>query len=419
MRYLICLLALGFAWGSALAQEVMLRHALEGRALASLGELTLKFNDEQKGKAKVVLQGVGGLEQLTPLPHMAFLDSDESVAFFGTRPRFLPIAQVMSQGKEKFSDKQIFPQAADAVDDLAGKIEALPMGLSLPVLFYSKDAFRKVGLDPENPPKTWWELQKVAGMLFDAGYKCPLTASGFSWVHLENNASQAGEPVLFKEGKLERLSYNSMVNVKHIALLASWQKSRYFHWFGGGREGNTRFTSGQCAMLTGESAFYAEASRNARFAVGVAELPYYDDVYGAKQSNVLPDGEALRVLAGKKKEEYQVVARFLAFLLRPENQKNWVRATGYLPMTPQAIEALKSDSAVPGLLEKAHERLSRPRFGGARVAEGKGRSRIRAILHEEIEFVWRNQKPAKEALDTAVVRANHVLQQEAADSRRK
>jgi sn-glycerol 3-phosphate transport system substrate-binding protein len=419
MRYLFCLLTISIACVSAHAQEIVLRHALDGQTLGTLAELTLKFNEEQKGKAKVVLQSLSGLEHLTPLPHMAFLDPDESMVFFGTRPRFRPIAQVMSEGKEKYSDKQYFPQVADAVGDLSGKAGAVPMGLSLPVMYYSKDAFRKAGLDPENPPKTWREVQKAAGVLLDAGYKCPLTSSNFSWVHLENISSQAGEPALSKEGKAERLTLNSMVDVKHVALLAGWQKARYFHWFGGGREGNARFASGQCAMLTGESAFYADVSRNARFAVGVAELPYYEDVYGAKQGAVLPDGESLWVLAGKKKEEYRVTSRFIAFLLRPENQKAWVRATGYLPMTPQAVEALKSDSVAPGLLEHAGQRLSQTRFGGARISESKGRSRIRAILNEEVEFVWRNQKPAKEALDTAMVRANHVLQQEAAESKRK
>ena len=37
-------------------------------------------------------------------------------------------------------------------------------------------------------------------------------------------------------------------------------------------------------------------------------------------------------------------------------------------------------------------------------------SRVRAILHEELEAVWANLKPAKEALDTAVRRGNSVLQ---------
>ena len=47
---------------------------------------------------------------------------------------------------------------------------------------------------------------------------------------------------------------NGQVSVKHLALITSWQKSRYFHYFGAGREGDQRFLSGDCAMLTSSSA---------------------------------------------------------------------------------------------------------------------------------------------------------------------
>ena len=34
---------------------------------------------------------------------------------------------------------------------------------------------------------------------------------------------------------------------------------------------------------------------------------------------------------------------------------------------------------------------------------------VRLIIDEELETVWANKKPAKEALDTAVLRGNAVL----------
>lgn len=44
------------------AQEIVLRHALEGRARDALTDQVLRFNAAQKGKGKVVLQGLAGLE---------------------------------------------------------------------------------------------------------------------------------------------------------------------------------------------------------------------------------------------------------------------------------------------------------------------------------------------------------------------
>lgn len=396
-------------------QELVLRHALAGAPLDKLATLVLRFNDEEArlktGAGRILLQDVQGVADKAALPQLALFDQDDALALFGTRPRFRPLHQVMEAGRQRFDARQFYPQMADAVDDLAGKMQALPLALSLPVLYYNKAAFAKAGLDAAVPPKTWWELQEAAGKLRNAGYACPLTSSRFTWVHVENVAAQHGEPLVVKEGRQERLALNNMVNVKHIALLTSWHKSRYFVYSGPGREGDERFATGECAMLTGESALYARLARNPDLSFGVAVLPHYDDVYGARPTHVLPDGVALWVLAADKKPELQVIARFVAFLLRPEVQSEWVRATGYLPMTAAAVQALRESGADPALLDRAERRLSMTQRDSARTRNDNDhhRSRVRAILDEEIEFVWGDKKPAKEALDTAVLRAAPVL----------
>jgi sn-glycerol 3-phosphate transport system substrate-binding protein len=389
----------------ALAQEIVLRHAMGGAALDALATLTLRFNDEQKGKSKVVLQDLASVADRRVLPHMALLDDDDARPFFDTVPRYKPMFDVMKESGQPFDANVFLPQIVDAVDDLKGRPQALPMALALPVLFYNKEAFTKAGLDPAVAPRTWQQVQDTAGALADAGYGCPLTTSRFAWVHLENLSSQHGEPAMVKSGRGERVSFNNLVHVKHLARLASWQKSRYFHYFGPGREGDAKFLSGECAMLTGESALHAEL-RGARFPVGVAALPYYEDVRGAQPGNVLPDGASLRALPGKKKNEYQVAARFVAFLMRPQVQRDWVRATGFLPMTSAALDELAASGVSRAVIDAARARLSAPKKADVRMRSGFERNRVRAILNEEVEFVWKDTKPAKEALDTAMKRAN-------------
>ena len=405
IRFLVVLLALASA-ASVSAQEVVLRHDLSGKALEALSSLVLRFNDQQKkGRIKVRLESLAGVEDRRQLPHMALLDDDDAHEFFDTLPRFVSLATVMKSGGQKFDSRRFLPQIADAVDDLRGRPQALPLALALPVLFYNKDAFVKAGLDPQAPPKTWWEVQQAAGKLFDAGQACPLTSSHFAWVHLENVSSQHSQPVMVRAGTNNRFAFDSLVHVKHIALLSSWYKSRYFHYFGPGREGDQKFVNGECAMLTGESGLLADLVDQPKFAFGVAELPYYEDVFGSRPGSVLPDGEALRILPGKKKDEFKAVASFVAFLLKPEIQQEWVRSTGFLPMTPEGLEALKSAGVDASIIETARKRLSMPKLANARPHIGFGRGRLRQILNEEIDFVWRNLKPAKEALDTAMRRA--------------
>lgn len=395
-------------------QEIVLRHALSGAPLDALATLALRFNDaEAKRKAgggRILLEDVKGVADKAHLPQLALFDQDDARAMFGTRPRFLPLHRVMAEDGQRFDARVFFPQMVDAVDDLAGRMQALPLGMSLPVLYYDKAAFAKARLDPDKPPKTWWELQEAAGALREAGYKCPLTSSRFAWVHVENVAAQHGEPLVVKSGKQDQLALNNMVNVKHIALLISWHKSLYFIYSGPGKEGDERFANGECAMLTGESALHARLLKaRPGQAPGIAVLPHYDDVYGVKPHNVLPDGAALWVLAADSKAERQVIARFVAFLLQPGVQREWVAATGYLPMTPAAVQALRESGADAKILALAEQRLAMAKRDAARTKVGFDRSRIRAILDEEMEFVWGNKKPAKEALDTAVLRAAPVL----------
>lgn len=390
------------------AQDISLRHDLDGKTLDTLATLVLRFNDEQKGKGRVLLEDVRGLENPRHLPHLALLDPDDSIAFFATRPRFRPLHEIMREARQKLDGGQFYPQVADAVDDASGRIQALPLALVLPVLLTNRAALRQAGIDPDSPIATWWDLQKVAGAIHAHGGACPLTTVRFAWVHSENVATQAGEPVVAKVGRVDKVLVNSMINVKHLALLASWQKSRYFQYSGPGREGNRRFLSGECAMLTGESSLYAEA-RRAGIDVGVAALPYYDDVYAPKPADVLPDGAGLWVLAGHKKDEYQLAARFVTFLLRPEVQKEWVQATSYLPMTPGAVSALRDSDMPRNLLDAAQKRLSVSRKGSTRARHGPVRDRLHEFLGEEVTFVWGVGRAAKEALDNTVRRVNAAI----------
>ncbi|MDA8257882.1 MAG: extracellular solute-binding protein [Betaproteobacteria bacterium] len=390
------------------AQDISLRHDLDGKALDTLATLVLRFNDGLKGKGRVVLQDARGLENRHVLPHLALLDPDDSMAFFGTRPRFRSLHEVMRQGGEKLDTAQFYSQVVDAADDASGRMQALPMALALPVLFTNRTAMSKAGLDPDLPIKTWMDLQKVAGEIYDHGGKCPLTTVRFAWIHSENISMQAGEPLVAKRGNAEQVLANGMVNVKHLALLASWQKSRYFHYSGPGREGNKRFLSGECAMLTGESSLYADAKR-AGLDFGISALPHYDDVYAPRPDDVLPDGAGLWVLAGHKKDEYKLVASFMSFLLRPEVQKEWVQATSYLPMTPGAMAALRDSGVPPHLLDTVQKRLSAPHKGSTRPRHGPLRDRLHEFIGEEVNFVWTSGRAAKEALDNAVRRVNAAI----------
>jgi sn-glycerol 3-phosphate transport system substrate-binding protein len=386
------------------AQEVTLRHALTGRSLDTLSTLVARFNATQKGKSKVVLEDLKSVEDRRRLPDMALLDSDDNITFFDTAvPRYKPLYQAMKESGQKLATKGMYPQALDAMSEKSGQLQALPIGLSVPVIYWNKDMFRKAGLDPEVAPSTWRDVQKAAGALNEVGVACPLTSSRFSWVHLENVTLQQGQPVVNQNN---RVALNGLINVKHVAMLASWYRSAYFRYYGDRAEADARFLSGECAMLTGASSLYADIFSAGKIKTGVAGLPYYDDEYGAAPGNVSPDGVGLWMLAGKSQEEYKLMARFVAFLMQPDVQRDWVKGTGYLPMTSEAVAALRESGVPPVVLDGAARMLSK-RSDKARLRSGMQQTRVRNNIGEQIDLVWRDKATAKQALDTAMLRVNN------------
>jgi sn-glycerol 3-phosphate transport system substrate-binding protein len=387
------------------AQEVALRHALDGKAQDALATLVLRFNDSIKGQGKIILQDARNVDNKRALPLLALLNTSDSVNFFNTRTTFMPLHQLMRDSGQPLNPGIFYPQMLDAVADSKGQPQALPMGMSLPVLLINRKQVPSAAKTIDLAPRTWHDVQDLAGTLADNGVKCPLTSSRFAWVHIENTASQHGESLDIRTGRSEKVKANSLMNVKHLALLASWEKSRYFTYFGPDAEANQHFLRGECAMITGESSLYA-AARAAGMDVSIAPLPFYDDAYGAQRDKVLPDGAALWVLPGQPRAANALAARFVSYLLQPDVQKEWVRASGSLPMTPEALNALRESGMPAALADAAERRLATPRGDSTRTRPGALRDHLYLALNEQVALVWSTPLSAKQALDTATLRAN-------------
>jgi sn-glycerol 3-phosphate transport system substrate-binding protein len=117
-------------------------------------------------------------------------------------------------------------------------------------------------------------------------------------------------------------------------------------------------------------------------------------------------------MGGKQPQEYKGVAKFFAFLSRPEVQMEWHVGTGYVPITRAAYELTRKSGFYdknPGADMPVKElTLHNPtanskglRFGN--FVQG------RTVIEEELEAVFAGRKEAKAALDDAVQRGNQIL----------
>jgi sn-glycerol 3-phosphate transport system substrate-binding protein len=205
-----------------------------------------------------------------------------------------------------------------------------------------------------------------------------------------------------------RLTFNGLLQIKHVAMMTSWYKAGYFAYFGRRNEADQRFIDGECGMLTSSSSLFATLPEKAKQNVGVSPLPYHDDVRGAPR-NTLADGSSLWVAAKLKPAENRGAARFVNYVLGPEMQIELTLAGGFLPMTGVARTAASSKLKKSDLsgLQAAYEGLKgKTAAPPVRVSQIES---VRRIVEDELESVWAGRKPAKEALDHAVERGNAAL----------
>ena len=385
----------------AQSAELELAHNFSAGGAERLQALIDRFNAENKdGAIKLVRLEKGAKPAVLNL-----IRHHDMAEILNANAKFKPVYQVMKDAKVSFNANEISNDLRAGSVDEKGRVVSLPIAYSTPVLFYNKNAFRKAGLDADKPPLTWFEMQGMLDKLQEAGYSCPYTTSWPTWVHIDNVSALSGVQSVSDKGLL---TFNGLPQVKHIAMMATWTKANYFRLFGRKDEANEKFNNGECAMITTDSWEHTAFREAKGVELGVAPLPYHEDVYGGRQ-NTLADGASLWVGAGYSANDYKVAAKWISFLLKPEMQVEIVRTYGQLPLTSAARAAARNkilrDRDQSLEVAYASIRGSGSKFP-LRVAN---MDRVRLITDEELEAVWANKKPAKAALDTAVSRGNAVI----------
>ena len=400
----VAALALAAQAGAGKApHQVTLTHDLDATRAAQLTDLVTRFN-AQDDRYHVVL-GEPAKDD-GPAPTMMVVHGANEEALRNSR-KYRALYSVMAASGIKLGRTRGAAAIAGHTLDSRGRRLALPIGLHTPVLFLNRRAFQEVGLDPDAPPRTWRALQDALGKLFDAGYACPYTVSQPSWVMLDNASARNSVAVAQRSGRAERLTVNGMLQIRHVALMASWVRARYLNLAGRGIEAENRFARGECAVIAAPSASWPTFHQSAAFDVGVSELPYYDDFPGGPAATLV-DGASLWMAEGRKRNDYRAAASFVRFMLQPENQLAWQRGTGFLPLDADGRIATTVDAEDLPSSIVARSQLGVGQKGeSTRVSETElpRRVAVRAILEEELDAVWADTKAAKQALDNAVTRA--------------
>ena len=352
-------------------------------------------------------------------PHVLQVFEVGTATMMASKGAIIPVAEVMKTAGVKFDQAAYVPAVAGYYTAKGGKNDgqmlSFPFNSSTTVFHYNKDAFKAAGLDPNKAPSTWPEVALAAAKLKASGHKCPFTTSWVSWTQLESFSAWHNVEYATKNngfGGLDtRLAFNTPLHLRHIENLANMAKQGLFVYRGRGNAADATFVAGECAMMTGSSGLYANIKKNAKFANGIAPLPYYPDVPGAPQNTVI-GGASLWVMAGKKPPEYKGVAAFFNYLSRPEVASESHKRTGYLPVTTASFELTEksgfykanpgTDVAVTQMIRKTTDKSRGVRLGNF--------LQVRTIIDEEFEQIWGGKKTAKEGIDAAIQRGNEQLE---------
>jgi sn-glycerol 3-phosphate transport system substrate-binding protein len=406
------------------AVEVQWWHAMGGALGEWVNDLAKGFNESQT-QYKIVPTFKGSYPETLTAGIAAFRSGTApailqvfevgTATMMASKGAIKPVGEVMKESGLKFDPTAYVSAVSGYYTAPNGQMLSMPFNSSTTIFYYNKDAFKAAGMDPEKAPSTWPEVALAAAKLKASGHKCPFTTSWQSWTQLESFSAWHNVEFATKKngfGGLDtRLAFNTPLHVRHIENLANMAKAGLFVYKGRNNTPDASFPSGECAMFTGSSGLYSSVKVNAKFAYGMAPLPYYPDVPGAPQNTVI-GGASLWVMANHKPEEYKGVAAFFNYLSSPEVQAASHQRTGYLPITTAAFKLTETSGfykKFPGT-DVAPNQMIRKTTDKSRGIRLGNFNPIRAIIDEEMEQVWAGKKTPQEGLDAAVQRGNEQLE---------
>jgi len=321
-------------------------HSFVASTIPALNELIDKFETEHPNiqiEAQYIPSGDALIQKLITAirsktaPDISWLHSDfledlvEADAIYKMED-FINGSNGLAEGEIE----DIYP-ALIQFSSWRGTLYSLPMEATNLALIYNKEMFRKAGLDPEQPPKTWDELHEFSKKLtFDKDKNGKDDQTGMfipiypdrgplgSWMvwQWEPFLWQAGGDIINEEQT--KVLYDGEGGVKALEL---WQKI---------------YRDLRLRTFTSDFDVAFASKRLAMSMDGPWNLPRYKDLLKnldwafaplptgpVKQATVV-GGEYLAIF--KQSKHPDVAWQFLKWIIEPEIQAFWAMRSGYLPI---------------------------------------------------------------------------------------
>lgn len=324
---------------------VVFWHSMGGAGLDSLNGIVDEYNQSQDEIfVQAEYQGTYD-EALTKFHSVAGTDSAPAIMQvfeIGTMSminsgQIVPIQEFVD--KDGY-DMRILEENIINYYTIDGKFYSMPFNSSTPVMYYNKDAFREAGLDPEQPPQTFEEIEEAGKAIMEHNPNMKgFALQAYGWLF---------EQLLANQGALLMNHDNGRTDVPTEIGFTEEEGKAIFEWVermvndGTFANYGTNSDNMIAGFLAGDVAMFLQSSANARavidnapFEVGIAFLPHPAN---KERQGVVIGGASLWMIAGKPEEVQNAAWEFMKYLQTPEVQAKWHVETGYFAINPAAYD---------------------------------------------------------------------------------
>lgn len=219
---------------------------------------------------------------------------------------------------------------------IGGHTWGVPFQRSTIVLYWNKEAFKDVGLDPERPPETWAQQAEFAQRLTVrngdavARWGVQIPSTGFAYWLFQALATEAGGTLANADGT--KTDFAGPACVEALSYWIDLASKYRGHPRGVVDWGTTPrdFLEQKVAMIWTTTGNLSNIRTNAKFPFGVAMLP------AGKRRGSPTGGGNFYLFKAASPQQRDAALSFLRWISGPERAAQWGIETGYVATRPDA-----------------------------------------------------------------------------------
>jgi hypothetical protein len=190
-KSLLAALLLSTCMTQANAAEIQWWHAMGGELGSKLEEIVAGYNESQdehtvvptyKGTYPETMTAAIAAFRANEQPHIVQVFEVGTGTMMAAEGAIYPVYELMADAGEDFDPANFLSSVVGYYTDTDGNMLSMPFNSSTPILYYNKDVFEEAGLDAEQPPRTWAEMEQFSQQIIESGAAtCGFTTS---WLDL-------------------------------------------------------------------------------------------------------------------------------------------------------------------------------------------------------------------------------------------